>query len=101
MPRPVKLSKTKLARKLSKLPGWKIKGGKLHREYVFVAFVAAFGFMTSAALVAQTMDHHPEWFNVWNRVTIDLVTHDAKGITRLDLELAQSLDALALRQPMK
>ena len=101
MSRPVKLSEPKLTNKLSKLPDWKVKNGKLHREYVFVDFVAAFGFMTSAALAAQAMDHHPEWFNVWNKVTIDLTTHDAKGITPLDIELAHTMDELARRQPMK
>ena len=83
---------------LSKLPGWKLEGGKLHREYKFVDFVAAFGFMTGAALVAQSMDHHPEWFNVWNTVRIELATHDAGGITALDVKLALSMEELAGRQ---
>ena len=101
MSKPVKLSERALTRKLSNLTDWKIKGGKLHREYAFADFVAAFGFMTSAALVAQAMDHHPEWLNVWNKVRIDLTTHDAGSITLLDLKLAQTLEKLARRQPMK
>jgi 4a-hydroxytetrahydrobiopterin dehydratase len=99
--RPVKLSKTEISRALSQLPGWKLKGQKLHREYKFADFVAAFGFMAGVALVAQAMDHHPEWFNVWNKVRIDLSTHDARGVTALDVKLAQSMDELAGRQAGK
>jgi 4a-hydroxytetrahydrobiopterin dehydratase len=97
----VKLNKAKIASALSKLPEWKLKGGKLHREYKFADFIAAFGFMTGAALVAQGMDHHPEWFNVWNTVRVDLATHDAGGITSLDVNLAHSMDELAARQLRK
>jgi 4a-hydroxytetrahydrobiopterin dehydratase len=97
--RPVKLSESEIAAALSKLPGWKLQAGKLHREYKFRDFVTAFGFMASAALVAQAMDHHPEWFNVWNTVRIDLATHDAAGITALDVTLAQAMEELAGRQP--
>jgi 4a-hydroxytetrahydrobiopterin dehydratase len=99
MPKPkaVKLSQAKIEAALSKLPGWKLKGGKLHREYKFADFVAAFGFMSGAALVAQGMDHHPEWFNVWNKVHIDLATHDAGGVTALDVKLAHSMEELAAR----
>ena len=100
-PRPIKLTEREVATQLATLPNWTIEGGKLHREYEFADFVAAFGFMTSAALVAQRMDHHPEWFNVWNRVRVDLTTHDAKGITTLDAQLARSMEELARRQPMK
>src|SRR3954467_3987233 len=94
---PTKLTETEIAMALSDLPAWKVEGGKLHREYKFVDFIAAFGFMTSAALVAQSMDHHPEWFNVWNAVRIDLATHDAGGVTRLDFELARAMEKLAER----
>ena len=69
--------------------------GKLHREYKFADFVTAFAFMTGAALVAEGMDHHPEWFNVWNTVRIDLQTHDAGGVTTLDVQLAQRMEELA------
>jgi 4a-hydroxytetrahydrobiopterin dehydratase len=101
MSKPVKLSDGEISAELSKLPGWKLESGKLQREYQFVDFVAAFGFMTSAAIVAQAMDHHPEWFNVWNKVRIDLTTHDAGGISARDVELAHALETLARRQPMK
>jgi len=96
--KPVKLSMAKIASAVSKLPGWKVKSGKLHRDYAFGDFVAAFAFMAGAALVAQAMDHHPEWLNVWNKVSIDLATHDAGGITALDVELAHAMEELAVRQ---
>jgi 4a-hydroxytetrahydrobiopterin dehydratase len=99
--RPVKLSESDIATALPKLAGWQLLDGKLHREYQFVDFVAAFGFMAGAALIAQGMDHHPEWFNVWNTVRIDLVTHDAGGVTVLDLKLATAMEELAGRQPRK
>ncbi|MDB4983144.1 MAG: putative pterin-4a-carbinolamine dehydratase [Myxococcales bacterium] len=99
-PPPAKLSSVELEAALSKLPGWQLAHGKLHREYEFADFVAAFGFMTGAALVAQALDHHPEWFNVWNKVRVDLATHDAGGITALDVALARSMEDLAGRQPM-
>lgn len=80
---------------LKDLPGWTVAGEKLHRNYAFGDFVRAWGFMSAAALVIQQMDHHPEWFNVYDRVTIDLVTHDLKGISTRDVELARKLEALA------
>ena len=97
-PTPAKLSDAEISAALSKLPEWKVKDAKLHREYKFADFVSAFGFMTGAALAAQAMDHHPEWFNVWNVVRIDLATHDAGGITALDVKLAETIEALARRQ---
>jgi 4a-hydroxytetrahydrobiopterin dehydratase len=96
---PVKLSAAEIAVALTKLPHWKLEKDKLHRQYEFADFVAAFQFMAGTALVAQGMDHHPEWFNVWNRVRIDLATHDAGGVTALDLKLAHSMEELADRQP--
>jgi len=95
--RPTKLTESEISAALSKLPGWTQAGGKLHREYKFADFIVAFGFMSSAALVAQAMDHHPEWFNGWNTVKVDLATHDAGGITALDVKLAQSMEELAGR----
>jgi 4a-hydroxytetrahydrobiopterin dehydratase len=74
---------------------WSLAEGKLHKQFSFGDFVQAFGFMTSAALVAESMNHHPEWCNVYNRVTVDLRTHDAGGITDLDFALARRLEALA------
>jgi len=90
-----KLSETEIASKLSALSGWTCVNGKLHREYQFADFVTAFGFMTSAALYAESLNHHPEWFNVWNKVKIDLNTHDVGGITELDFTLASKMEALA------
>jgi len=74
---------------------WSLSNGKLHKVFTFADFVHAFGFMTSAALVAESMNHHPEWCNVYNRVTVGLRTHDADGITELDFSLARRLDELA------
>src|SRR5262249_38281358 len=93
--RPRKLSADEIGRALDSLPGWKVENKKLHREYRFAGFVEAFGFMASAALVAEAMNHHPEWFNVYHTVRIDLTTHDAGGITENDLALARRLEALA------
>jgi len=89
MARPVKLSDGEIAQRLAGLPGWSVKAGKLHRELTFADFTRAFAFMTDVAREADALDHHPEWFNVYNRVTIDLTTHDAAGITALDFELAR------------
>ena len=95
--RPTKLTESEITAALATLPGWTQAGGKLHREYKFADFIVAFGFMSSAALVAQAMDHHPEWSNVWNTVRVDLATHDAGGVTALDLKLAHSMEELAVR----
>lgn len=80
---------------LNELTGWSIERGKLHRQFQFSSFVEAFGFMSSVALVAEAMGHHPEWFNVYNRVTVDLTTHDAGGITDKDVTLAKRMNELA------
>lgn len=82
---------------LGAAPGWALVSGReaITRRYVFKDFSAAFGFMARAALVAERLNHHPEWFNVWNRVEITLATHDAGGLTRLDFELAAAMDAIA------
>jgi 4a-hydroxytetrahydrobiopterin dehydratase len=90
-----KLDADEIDRRLGALPGWAVVAGKLHREYRFADFVAAFGFMASVALVAERMNHHPEWFNVWNTVRVDLTTHDAGGITANDFELASAMDRAA------
>jgi len=80
---------------MANLDGWTVLQGKLHRDFAFADFTEAFGFMTRAALVAERMNHHPEWFNVYNRVSVDLATHDAGGITQFDIELAAAMDAIA------
>ncbi len=95
MARPPKLSASELERALEGLPGWHLTGGKLEREFVFRDFNAAFGFMARVALVAEQMNHHPDWSNVWNRVRVALTTHDAGGLTALDLELARRMSAIA------
>ena len=90
-----KLDDAGIERQLGQLPAWTVTNGKLHREYRFADFVAAFGFMSSVALVAEAMNHHPEWFNVYGTVRIDLVTHDAGGITELDFRLASRMEDVA------
>jgi 4a-hydroxytetrahydrobiopterin dehydratase len=89
------LTGDELARAVAALPGWSIAGGKLHREFKFPDFVRAFSFMSAAALVAEARNHHPEWFNVYGRVVVDLTTHDAGGITQNDLDLAKKMNELA------
>jgi 4a-hydroxytetrahydrobiopterin dehydratase len=74
---------------------WIIASEKLHKEFVFANFIDAFGFMTKAAIVAESMNHHPEWFNVYKTVTVDLTTHEAGGISDLDFELAAKMEKLA------
>jgi 4a-hydroxytetrahydrobiopterin dehydratase len=95
MPKTPKLTPEEIAERLEELPEWEIVDGKLHREFRFPDFKQAFAFMTGVALKADQMDHHPEWSNVYNRVTIDLTTHDASGITRQDFELAAEAERLA------
>ena len=89
-----KLSATDVQSALSDLSDWTISNEKLHREYKFADFVHAFGFMTMAAIVVEQMAHHPEWFNVYDTVTVDLTTHDVGGISTKDVELAMKLDTL-------
>lgn len=90
-----KLSDPAIAEQLALLPGWQVVEGKLHREYRFADFIAAFGFMTQVALVAETLQHHPDWSNVWNRVVVDLWTHDVGGLSERDFQLAARMDQLA------
>ena len=80
-----------------RLPGWQAVDGRdaISKSFKFKDFNAAFGFMTRAALVAEQMNHHPEWFNVWNKVDVTLSTHDAGGLTELDLKLADAMDRIA------
>ena len=89
------LTESELDLALVRLPGWTVSHGKLHREYVFPDFVHAFGFMATSAIAIEAMNHHPEWWNCWNRVIVDLATHDSGGITGKDLELAGKLDVFA------
>ena len=90
-----KLQQAELEQTLRGLPGWSVVEGKLRREFQFKDFVEAFGFMSRCALVAESMNHHPEWFNVWNKVIVNLQTHDAGGITQKDIALAMKMSELA------
>ncbi|MDE0398097.1 4a-hydroxytetrahydrobiopterin dehydratase [Candidatus Poribacteria bacterium] len=90
-----KLTDAQIEENLAQVDGWTIENGKLHKEFQFDNFVSAFGFMTQLALVAESLNHHPEWFNVYNRVTIDLTTHDAGGISELDFQWAKQADAIS------
>lgn len=81
--------------RLSELDGWILENGKLHRSFRFGDFAEAFAFMARVAIVAEKMDHHPEWSNVYDRVKVDLTTHDAGGVTELDFELARAMDGFA------
>jgi 4a-hydroxytetrahydrobiopterin dehydratase len=89
-----KLSDGEITQALGRVPGWAVVNGKLHRELKFGTFVDAFGFMTRLAMIAERRDHHPEWQNVYDRVTIDLTTHEARGITERDVALAEAANAL-------
>ena len=93
--RPERLSDTKIEQALESVSGWTVQSGKLHREFRFRNFNQAFGFMTRAALHSETMDHHPEWSNVYATVVVDLVTHSADGITNLDFALAKKMNAIS------
>jgi 4a-hydroxytetrahydrobiopterin dehydratase len=89
-----KLAETEVATELGKLKGWTVTNGNLHRVFEFKDFSAAFGFMTRAALAAEKMDHHPDWSNSWNKVTVDLSTHSAGGLTKNDFELAGKMQQI-------
>lgn len=91
------LTPDELQSALHQLPGWSIHGNKLHREFTFPDFGYAFGFMAVAALHIEKINHHPEWLNVYNRVVVDLTTHDAGGLTANDIELARLLDGIAAK----
>ena len=91
----MKLSDDEIKRELSGLPEWTVVNGKLHREYKFPDFTMAFGFMAASATVIEKMNHHPEWFNVYSRVTVDLESHDEGGITSRDVKLARALEGIA------
>jgi 4a-hydroxytetrahydrobiopterin dehydratase len=90
-----KLTGEQITHRLEELSGWTIENGKLHRELKFADFNEAFGFMARVALHAEQMNHHPEWFNVWSTVKIDLTTHDCGGVSELDFELAKKIDQAA------
>ena len=90
----MRLSESDIDEELKKLSGWNVKDDKLHKEFQFDNFNQAFGFMTRAAMEIEKMNHHPEWFNVYNRITVNLTTHEAGGITNNDVNLAKILNSL-------
>jgi 4a-hydroxytetrahydrobiopterin dehydratase len=89
-----KLSDDEIESEVSKLDGWKVVNGKINRSFKFKNFIEAFGFMTKVAMQAEKMNHHPEWFNVYNQVKIDLVTHDVSGISNYDIKLANAINKI-------
>jgi len=95
MPARTRLTPDQIDAALPSIPGWELVEGKLRRDFVFQDFVQAFGFMSSVALIAESMNHHPEWSNVYNRVRIELTTHDASGLTALDVEFARRASGAA------
>ncbi len=90
-----RLTDSEIEDALAGLDGWILENGKLNRDFKFANFIEAFGFMTSVAIEAEKMNHHPEWCNVYSKVSVRLVTHSAGGITSLDVELARKMNALA------
>ena len=90
----MRLSELEIEEELKKLSEWSVKNNKLYKEFEFDNFNQAFGFMTRAAMEIEKMNHHPEWFNVYNRITVQLTTHDAGGITKNDVDLARILNSL-------
>ncbi len=90
----IRLSELEIEEELKKLSEWSVNNNKLHKEFKFDNFNQAFGFMTRAAMEIEKMNHHPEWFNVYNRITVELTTHDVGGITKNDVDLARILNSL-------
>ena len=90
----MRLSDEQIKTELAGLSGWSVVNGKLHKDFVFDDFIEAYGFMARAAIHIEKMNHHPEWFNVYNKLSVDLVTHDAGGITQNDIVLARTLNSL-------
>ncbi len=95
MPERRKLDEAEIEGRLSEIAGWSYADGSLTREFQFDNFVAAFGFMASVALLAEKLDHHPNWSNVYNRVEVALNTHDAGGVTDFDFVLAAQINEVA------
>ncbi len=91
----VALSREEIDARTASLPSWEVVDGRLHRRFVFADFSEAFGFMARVALAAEKLDHHPDWSNTWNTVVVDIVSHDAGGLTDTCFELARYVDAAA------
>ena len=90
-----KLSEKEIREQVAKLDDWKVVSGKINKTFEFEDFVQAFGFMTRVAIEAEKINHHPEWFNVYKTVEVTLSTHDAGGLTELDVKLAEAMDKVA------
>lgn len=88
------LSDDEINAELADIPGWDRRGRAIHREFEFTDFTAAFGFMASVACVAERLFHHPDWSNVWNRVSVSISNHSAGGITEIDIIFAKRVNAL-------
>lgn len=89
-----KLTDKEIESEVNKMPGWKVVNGKLSKSFEFKDFIEAFSFMTRVAMHSEKMNHHPEWFNVYNKVNIDLVTHDLNGISNYDMKLANAINKI-------
>ncbi len=90
-----KIDAQQIQQALERLPGWTVDDGKLSKEFKFGSFAEAIGWLVSVAIYADRIDHHPEWFNVYNRVKVSLITHDMAALSTLDLALAKRMQALA------
>ena len=90
-----KIDAQQIQQALERLPGWTVDDGKLSKEFEFGSFAEAIGWLVSVAIFADRIDHHPEWFNVYNRVKVSLITHDMAALSTLDLALAKRMQALA------
>jgi 4a-hydroxytetrahydrobiopterin dehydratase len=93
--KPRRLTVSEVQDALAELSGWSIVGDKLHREFKFAGFPEAFGFMSAVAVVAESMNHHPDWSNSWNKVVVELITHSLGGLSTYDVTLARRIQQLA------
>ncbi len=91
----LKVTDDQLLKFIAENQHWSLQNNKLHCEFIFSDFVAAFGFMAQVALIAEGSNHHPEWFNVYNKVVVDLTTHEASGISNKDFNLAKEMNIIA------
>jgi 4a-hydroxytetrahydrobiopterin dehydratase len=95
-PRDAMLEGDDLAVALATVPDWTVIDGRLHREFVFDGFMAEMAFMNRVAPIAERLDHHPDWSNSWNRVVVDIMSHDSGGLTDRCIALAQGIDGVAV-----
>lgn len=88
------ITENELSEEMVALPGWKVENGKLVKNYQFKSFAQAIGWMVSVALYADKIDHHPDWSNSYNKVNVELITHDLKALSKLDIKLAKRMESL-------